>query len=70
MCQFSLIKTLLNRSQNICNTYTNKHKEIQNIFESLVCVVYSKSFVNKQFLIKFPSQNTSTPQSNAFDQPS
>ena len=66
-----LIKTLLNRYHNICNTYINKHKEIQNIFESLVR--HPKSFINKnieRFLIKFQSQNNSTSQSNAFDQPS
>ena len=55
------------------NIYINKHKEIQNIFENLLRNGYSKSFINKiikQFSIKFQSQNNSTPQSNAFDQPS
>ena len=45
--QQNLIKTLLNRSHNICNTYINKHKEIQNIFESLVRIGHPKFFINK-----------------------
>ena len=46
---------------------------MQNIFESLVRIGYPKSFINKnikRLLIKFQSQNNSTPQSNVFDQPS
>ena len=72
MCSFSFNKALLNRFHNICNTYINKHKEIQNIFESLLCNGYPKSFINKhikQFLIKFQFQNNSAPQSNTIDQP-
>ena len=69
----NLIKTSLNRSHHICNNYINKHKEIQTIFKSLLHNGYPKSFINKnikQFEIKFQSQNNSTPQSNAFDEPS
>ena len=53
--------------------YINKHKEIQIIFDSLVRIGYPKSFINtniKRFLIKFQSQNNSTPQLNVFDQQS
>ena len=55
----NLIETLLNRSHYICDTYVNKHKEIQNIFDSLLCNGYPKSFINKnikQFLMKIRSQ--------------
>ena len=69
----NLIKTLLNKSHNICNTYLNKHKKIQytRTFDSLVRIGYAKSFINKnikQLLIKFQSQNNCNPQSNVFDQ--
>ena len=48
-------------------------KKSKIFFESLVLIGYPKPFINKnikQFLIKFQSQNNSTPQSNLFDQPS
>ena len=49
------------------------HEKIQNIFDSHIHIGYTKSFINKNikgFLIKFQSQNNSTPQSNVFDQQS
>ena len=61
-------------THNICNTYILMGtKKSKIFFESLVLIGYPKSFINKnikQFLIKFQSQNNSTPQSNLFDQPS
>ena len=36
----NLFKTFLNRPHNTCNTYINKHKQIQNIFKSLVHIGY------------------------------
>ena len=41
------VKSLFTNNNKKSNTYINKHKGIQNVFQSLVHLGYPKSFINK-----------------------